>query len=63
MKVENMWNRISSMQDGSYKVLKVLNFASKQLPQGYWWKIAMDEFHRLYKLGYWKWPVESKQNG
>lgn len=60
MKVEDMWNRISTMQDSSYKAMNVLNFSYSHLPYSFWWETAMKEFHRLHKLGYWKWPNESK---
>ena len=60
MKVENMWKMISSMPDSRYKAVKVINFAYSQIPHGCWWDTAMEEFHRLHKLGYWTWPDESK---
>ena len=63
MKVENMWKRIMAMPDSCSKATKVIKFAFHQVPQGFWWTEAMNEFHRLYKLGYWVWQDESKQNG
>lgn len=63
MKAVNMWKRILSMPDSRSKYTKVVNFAFRQVPYSFWWTIAMNEFHRLYKLGYWKWQDESKQNG
>ena len=63
LSVENRWKRISSMPDSRSKVEEVLKFASDRPPWGYWWTIAMDEFNRLYNLGYWVCQDESKQNG
>ena len=63
MKAENMWKRILSMPDSRTKATKVVDFAFKHVPQGYWWTVARNEFHRLYKLGYWTWQDENKQNG
>lgn len=61
--VENMWKRILFMPDRCFKAVKVLEFSARCVPHGYWWTIAMNELHRLYKLGYWKWQDESSQNG
>ena len=64
MKAVNMWKRILSMPDSRYKMLKVFNFAGYYcVPHGQMWMYAMDEFNRLYNLGYWKWQDENKQNG
>lgn len=63
MKVENEWKLILAMPDSCYKVAKVVNFASRQVPHCFWWVVAMNEYHRLFKLGYWLWQDESKQNG
>lgn len=54
MKVVNKWKRILSMPDSRTKMLKVWNFAGECLPYGNWWTLAMQEFNRLYNLGYWK---------
>ena len=63
LEVENMWKRISSMPDSYSKVAEVLKFAHDRPQWGYWWTIAMNEYNRLYNLGYWKWQDERKQNG
>lgn len=63
MKAVNKWKRILSMPDSRAKMLKVWNFAGECLPYGNLGTIAMQEFNRLYILGYWKWQDESKQNG
>lgn len=63
MKVVSKWKRILSMPDSRAKLLKVWNFAGQCVPYGTWWLLAMQEFDRLYALGYWKCQDESKQNG
>ena len=64
MKAVNMWKRILSMPDSRSKMVKVWKFAGHYcVPYGQMWTYAMDEFNRLYNLGYWKWQDKSKQNG
>ena len=64
MKAVNMWKRILSMPDSRSKMVKVWKFAGDYcVPYGQMWTYAMEEFNRLYNLGYWKWQDESRQNG
>lgn len=63
MKVEDKWKQILSIPDSRLKAMKAVNFAFRQVPYGFWWTVAMNEYHRLSKLGYGIWQEESKQNG
>lgn len=52
------------MSDSNAKLCKVWKFAGDYcLPYGPLWTYAMQEYNRLYNLGYWKCREESKQNG
>lgn len=52
------------MPDSHAKMCKVWRFADEYcLPYGPLWTYAMQEYNRLYNLGYWKCREESKQNG
>lgn len=64
MKIITRWKKILAMPDSWLKMMKVWDFAGDYcVPYGPWWTIAMQEFNRLYNVGYWKWRDESKQNG